>query len=108
LASGGDHGCNSLILWDTKTWTIHSKIQNHTAAVTGIVDLEDGRNLVTGSYDKKIFFFSHAKSKLISTISNNKASVSSLIMSYDKTRLIASGLDNSLSVWNIHRKNDIV
>jgi len=29
-------------------------------------------------------------------------------MSGDKSRLIASGLDNSLSVWSILRKNDIV
>lgn len=42
LASGSDHGCCCLILWDTKTWTISSRIQAHSAAVTSIVDLEDG------------------------------------------------------------------
>jgi hypothetical protein len=39
LASGSDHGCCCLILWDTKTWTISSRIQSHGAAVTSIVDL---------------------------------------------------------------------
>lgn len=42
LASGSDHGCCCLILWDTKTWTIASRIQAHSAAVTSIVDLQDG------------------------------------------------------------------
>jgi len=39
LASGSDHGCSSLILWDVRTWTIASKAQVHAAAVTGILDL---------------------------------------------------------------------
>lgn len=39
LASGSDHGCSSLILWDTRTWSMHSKVQCHSAAVTAIVDL---------------------------------------------------------------------
>ena len=39
LASGSDHGCCCLILWNTDTWTISSRIQSHSAAVTSIVDL---------------------------------------------------------------------
>lgn len=39
LASGSDHGCSSLVIWDIRNWSITSKIQAHTAAVTGIVDL---------------------------------------------------------------------
>lgn len=42
LASGSDHGCCCLILWDTRTWTISCRIQSHSAAVTSIVDLSDG------------------------------------------------------------------
>lgn len=26
VSSGGDNGCGSLLLWDTRTWTIHSKV----------------------------------------------------------------------------------
>lgn len=54
LASGGDVGCNSVILWDTRTWTIKSKIQAHSAAISGIVDLMDDQTLASSSYDKKI------------------------------------------------------
>ncbi len=87
---------------------MHTKVQCHSAAVTAIVDLEDGRHLVTGSYDKKINLFSHAKSKIVTTLNNNKTSVTSMIMTSDKSRLVSSGLDNSLSIWNIVRKNDVI
>ena len=108
LASGSDHGCSSLILWDTKTWNMQTKVACHTAAVTAIVDLDDGRHLVTGSYDKKINLFNHAKGKSITTLSNNKTSVTSMVMTSDKMRLVSSGLDSSLSVWTIVRKNDVI
>jgi WD40 repeat protein len=84
---------------------MQTKVTCHTAAVTSIVDLEDGRHLVTGSYDKKINLFSHAKGKVLSSLNNNKTSVTSMIMTSDKARLVSSGLDNSLSVWTIVRKN---
>lgn len=85
-----------------------TKVACHTAAVTAIVDLEDGRHLVTGSYDKKINLFSHAKGKVMATLSNNKTSVTSMVMTSDKLRLVSSGLDSSLSVWSIIRKNDVI
>jgi WD40 repeat protein len=86
---------------------MQAKVACHTAAVTAIVDLEDGRNLVTGSYDKKINLFSYAKGKSVTTLSNNKTSVTSMVMTTDKQRLVSSGLDSSLSVWTIVRKNDV-
>ena len=105
LASGSDHGCSSLILWDTHSWTIMSKVVGHSAAVTAIVDLDDGRHLVTGSYDKKINLYSHTKGKIVTSLNNNRTSVTSMIMTADKSRLVSSGLDNSLSIWAILRKN---
>ena len=61
LASGSDHGCSCLILWDIRTWTISLRIQAHTAAVTSILDLEDGLHLLTGSYDKKVNIFNRRR-----------------------------------------------
>ena len=62
---------------------------------------------MTGSYDKKINLFSYAKGKSVTTLSNNKTSVTSMVMTSDKLRLVSSGLDSSLSVWTIVRKNDV-
>jgi WD40 repeat protein len=39
LASGGDHGCSSVIIWDVDSWAIRTKLKYHSAAVTCIVDL---------------------------------------------------------------------
>jgi hypothetical protein len=38
---------------------------------------------------------------------NNKSSVTGLIMNSDRSHLIASGLDKSISVWSIIRKNNV-
>ena len=61
LASGGDVGCSSVILWDTRTWTVRSKIQCHSAAISGIVDLLDDQSLGISSYDKKITIYNYKK-----------------------------------------------
>jgi len=54
LASGSDHGCSSICLWDTTTWNMKMKIEGHKAAVTAIVDLKDNQSLISGSYDKRL------------------------------------------------------
>lgn len=107
LASGSDHKCCSLILWDTKNWNMVSKVQSHSAAVTSILDLEDGYHLLTGSYDKKINLFNFVKGQIVHSLDSNKTSVTRMLMSADKLRLITSGLDCGLSVWKINRKNKV-
>lgn len=106
LASGSDNGCGSVVLWDSKSWQILSKIQAHEAAVTSIVDLEDGRTIATGSYDKKINIFSMAKNQKIIVL-NNRASVTGMVMTSDRSRLVSSGLDKSITIWTIIRKNGV-
>lgn len=106
LASGSDNGCGSVILWDPRTWQMISKIQAHEAAVTSIVDLEDGKHIATGSYDKKINIFSLSRNQKLLTLSN-KASVTGMVMTSDRMRIITSGLDKSVSVYSIIRKNGV-
>ena len=75
--------------------------------MTGIVDLEDGRHIATGSYDKKIAIYNIVKNQIVFTLNNNKSSVTGMIINADKTRLITSGLDKTVSVWSIIRKNGV-
>ena len=107
LASGSDHGCSSLVLWDIRSWGMTSKVQAHSAAVTGILDLEDGRHIATGSYDKKINIFSMQKNQIILSLNNNRTSVTGMIMNADRSKLITSGLDKTVSVWSILRRNGV-
>ena len=54
MVSGADHGCCCLALWDTDEWKLMKKLKMHAAALTCILDLEDGKHLLTGSYDKRV------------------------------------------------------
>lgn len=103
VSSGGDHGCSTLILWDTRTWTVRNKVQIHSAAVTGIVDLQDSTHLVTVSYDRKINIFNFRKGAVVLTASNSKAGIACVALSSDKQRIVTSSLDNSICVWLISR-----
>ena len=61
FASGGDHGCCSLVLWDSKQLKKRNKQKLHGAALTCIVDLMDGFHLATAGYDKKIVIYNYRK-----------------------------------------------
>jgi WD40 repeat protein len=102
LASGSDHGCSSIIIWDTSDWSIISKMQNHSAAVTSIVDLGDGQTIISGSYDKKINIYNYKTSTLIESVKENKSSVFSLVLNSSKTKLVAGVLDNGMNGMYIY------
>jgi WD40 repeat protein len=106
LASGSDHGCSSIVLWDTSTWNMRMRIESHRAAVTGIVDLQDGRGLVSGSYDKTINVYSLANDgKLAYNLPANKTSVTALLLNCNASKMISCGLDDTLSIWQLVRGN---
>jgi WD40 repeat protein len=102
VSSGGDNNCNSLITWDVKTWTVKNKVQIHSAAVTCIVDLQDGSHLASAGYDKKINIFNYKKgAAILSAI--NKTGIGCMTLSGDRERIITSALDNSIAVWYLTR-----
>ena len=41
------------------------------------------------------------------TTLGNKASVTGMVMTSDKLRLVTAGLDKSVSIWSIIRKNGV-
>ena len=75
--------------------------------MTSIVDLEDGRHIATGSYDKKINVFSVSRSQKIVSL-NNRTSVTGMVMTSDRSRLVTAGLDKSVSVWSIRRNGGVL
>jgi WD40 repeat protein len=104
LASGSDHGCSSIVLWDTLTWNRKMKIEYHKAAVTAIVDLQDNRSLVSGSYDKAINVYNlNEDGKMMFNLPANRASVTAVILNSNGNKLITCGLDDTLSVHQIIR-----
>ena len=106
LASGSDHGCSSIILWDINTWGMKMKMEYHKAAVTAIVDLQDNRSLVSGSYDKSINVYDlNEDGKLIFNLPANRASVTAVLMNCNGNKLISCGLDDTVNVHQIMRGN---
>lgn len=103
LTSGGDHGCNSIVIWDTSSWAIKAKIKAHSAAVTSIVDMCDGQTLVSGSYDKKINVYNYKKSAVKFSLPNNRSSVTSMLLNSSRNKLISCGFDSMMFVWAITR-----
>ena len=63
--------------------------------------------MATGSYDKKINIYNMVKNQITLSLNNNKTSVTGMVINADKTKLVTSGLDKSIAVWSIVRKNGV-
>jgi WD40 repeat protein len=72
--------------------------------VTSIVDLNDGRNIVSGSYDKKINIYDYRRSETILSLDENNSAVACMTLTGDNSKIVSSGLDSSISVWKIFRR----
>jgi len=102
VSSGGDNNCNSLVTWDVRSWSVRNKVQLHSAAVTCIVDLQDGVNLASAGYDRKINIFNHKRGVAILS-ATNKTGIGCMTLAGDRERLVTSALDNSIAVWYLTR-----
>jgi len=47
------------------------------------------------------------KNQIVMSLNNNKTSVTGMVMTVDKSRLVTSGLDKSVTVWNIFRNKGV-
>lgn len=92
MASGGDIKCNTIVLWDTSTWTIRSKIQAHSAAVTALVDCGDGQTMISGSFDKKINVINYNRAEVMFNLPINKQSVMGITLNSTKTKMISASI----------------
>lgn len=80
------------------------RIESHKAAVTSIVDMQDNRSLISGSYDKNINVYNlNNEGKLLFNLPVNKTSVTAIILNCNGTKMVSCGLDNTLNVWQVAR-----
>ena len=105
LASGSDIGCSKIILWDTLSWQLLERFQNHKAAVTAIIDLQDNTHILSGSYDKKINIYNIEQGRFMYNLPANQTSVTGAIINRNGSKVITCGLDKALNVWQISRNN---
>ena len=108
LASGSDHGCSKVIIWNPANWQMLQKYDSHAAAVTTIVDLKDQCHFLSGGYDKRLNVYSLEQSRLIYNLPANQTSVSGAVVNRSGSKLVTCGLDKSLNVWQISKLGDKV
>ena len=81
LASGADHGCSKILIWNPNNWQVVQRYeQQHVAAVTTIVDLKDGCHFLSGGYDKRLNVYSFENSRLLFNLPANQTSVAGAII----------------------------
>lgn len=80
------------------------KIENHKAAVTAILDLQDNRSLISGSYDKTINLYNlNNEGQILFDLPGNRTSVTAILMNCNGNKLITCGLDDSICIYQIIR-----
>ena len=68
LASGSDHPCCSVILWEPSSWKPLDKYNKHKAAISSLIDLGDSCHLMSTGYDKVINVYNLEEGKLRFTL----------------------------------------
>jgi WD40 repeat protein len=107
LASGGDQGCGSVILWDLASWKLKTHFTPHSAAVSSIMDFNDYELLVSCSYDKTIKVINHVTNNVIMNIPNHTNSpIVAMSLNSHCNRLVSASLDCSLNVWKIKKMKE--
>lgn len=101
LASGGDNGCGSLIIWSIAEWKSKNRVSLHSAALTCILDVLDGKHLATAGYDKKITLYNYKSSEIKLEINANKSPITSMVLCAQGSRLVTAGLDSILNCWSL-------
>lgn len=72
--------------------------------MTSIVDLQDNRSIVSGSYDKTINVYDlNSEGRVAFNLPVNKTSVTALLLNCSGSKLISCGLDDSLNIWQVVR-----
>lgn len=62
IASGSDIGCCQVILWDMiKGEMYHAFNGHHQAAISSIIDVGDGKHLMSGGFDSLINIYNYKK-----------------------------------------------
>jgi WD40 repeat protein len=66
LFSGGDIGCSSIYVWDISTWTVRSKLNYHSAAISSITGIPNTDYIFSCSLDKTLKLYNYQTSLITS------------------------------------------
>lgn len=86
-------------LWDIETGILVKELAGHRGEVKSLVFIDDGRMLVSGSYDKTIKIWDVARGTILSTITGHGDLVWSIAVSQNAQYLISGGEGTEIKIW---------
>ena len=115
LISGSDIGCCKVILWDFEKQHCDNFINplpmKHTAAVTSIVSLGDGKYALSGGFDCKVNLYNCQTRELVCSSDTGDKITDMVIFSKgdddfcgkNRRKLAIGHLHNTVALWEIYK-----
>ncbi|MEL6232429.1 MAG: DnaJ domain-containing protein [Cyanobacteria bacterium J06627_3] len=82
-------------------WQCLHTLSRHTGIVSAVAITRDGRNLITGSYDKTLRLWSVKTGKLLKTLSDYANEIHCVALSGDGKLVATGSTDNTVKIWDI-------
>ena len=86
-------------IWDVETGLLVKELAGHGGEVASLIFLDDGRMLMSGSYDKTIKIWDVASGTLLSTLTGHGDYVASVAVSRNAKYLASGGGVAEIKIW---------
>eukprot|EP01033_Poteriospumella_lacustris_P000831 gene831-594_t len=101
VASGGDE--NTIMVWETSTWTLVHTIQGHTDQVYSVTFSPDGRFLAAGDQARvvKVWHMTTTTATEVLHLDGHNLAVYSVSFSPDGKLLASGSSDSTIGIWDV-------
>ncbi|MEO0396924.1 MAG: DnaJ domain-containing protein [Cyanobacteria bacterium P01_A01_bin.137] len=83
------------------SWQCIHTLSRHTGTVSAVAITRDGKNILTGSYDKTLRLWSVKTGKLLKTLSDYSNEIHCVALSGDGKLVATGSTDNMVKIWEI-------
>lgn len=93
-------------VWDFETGQLQGTLKGHKGFIQALAISPDGRHLVTGGNERKVWIWDLEKEKILHTLKGQKSWIESLVVSPDGRHLISGGgaLEGKIYVWDLEKR----
>jgi WD40 repeat protein/CubicO group peptidase (beta-lactamase class C family) len=87
-------------LWNTTDWTMLRNLTGHTDIVQSVAFSNDGKQIVSGSWDKTIRFWNVTSGEELFNMTGHAGAVHQVIFSPDGKTIASGSQDKTIKIWN--------
>ena len=87
-------------IWDVVSGNLLSELKGHSRSITSIGFSQDGKKIVTASWDRTIKIWDAATGKILSNLVGHSADVNSAKFSLNGKIIISASNDNTIKIWD--------